>query len=443
MVSSGDNFSPPEHRDRIFALIVAGTFCGQLGLSILTPFFPAEAKSKLVKDSTLGWIFSIFELATMLCTPWASRLLVKFGSKPILVAGNFLGGLANVLQGFCWYASDGPVFITSCLCLRVVAGMAFSFQSTAGYSLLTPLFGPTVSTAAGTLEGSNGLALILGPIVGSTLFTLGGGAEHFGYVLPFVVLGVAEIVFSMLNAFSLPKLPTPPSSHPSLLNFSPKALIPGFNCVVMGISLGLLSPTLQPLLAEPPLSYSIQMVGFAFAAICTVYAVMAVLVGKVDDYYEGRKALPLMATGAILVGGSFLMMGPMRLVFEGHTWELPPSRALFWTSTPFLGAGVAFGFIPVYKQFICLAKHETSEERDLAASSAFTIAVALGSFLGPTLGGELSELIGVRSTYTYMGLMEVVLFIVLVILTFVPSLRQDVRDPPLLSTGRSEELAAA
>lgn len=34
----------------IFALIVAGTFCGQLGLSILTPFFPAEAKSKLVKD---------------------------------------------------------------------------------------------------------------------------------------------------------------------------------------------------------------------------------------------------------------------------------------------------------------------------------------------------------------------------------------------------------
>ena len=39
--------------------------------------------------------------------------------------------------------------------------------------------------------------------------------------------------------------------------------------------------------------------------------------------------------------------------------------------------------------------------------------------------------------------MEVVLFIVLVILTFVPSLRQDARDPPLLSTGRSEELAAA
>ena len=36
--------------------------------------------------------------------PPRSRLLVRYGSKPILVAGNFLGGLANVLNGFCWYA---------------------------------------------------------------------------------------------------------------------------------------------------------------------------------------------------------------------------------------------------------------------------------------------------------------------------------------------------
>lgn len=261
-----------------------------------------------------------------------------------------------------------------------------------------------MSAAAGTLEGANGLALILGPIVGSTLFTLGGGADHYGYVLPFLILGLAEGLFSLLNLLMLPKLPTPPSSTPSMFNFSGKALIPGFNCVVMGISLGLLSPTLQPLLAMPPLNYNVQMVGFAFAAICGVYAVVAVLVGKVDDYFEGRQALFLMAAGALMVGWSFLFMGPVRLDVEGHIlWELTPSRALFWTSTPLLGAGVAFGFIPVYKQFIGHAKHESSEERDLAASAAFTMAVALGSFLGPTLGGLLSELIGVRSTYTYSG----------------------------------------
>ena len=46
---------------------------------------------------------------------------------------------------------------------------------------------------------------------------------------------------------------------------------------------------------------------------------------------------------ALLVGGSFMMMGPVHLVIAGHIWELTPSRALFWISTPLLGAGVAFG----------------------------------------------------------------------------------------------------
>ena len=32
-----------------------------------------------------------------------TRLLVRFGSKPILVSGNFLGGMANILNGLCWY----------------------------------------------------------------------------------------------------------------------------------------------------------------------------------------------------------------------------------------------------------------------------------------------------------------------------------------------------
>ena len=39
----------------IFALIVIGTFCGQLGLSIIAPFFPAEAKEKGVEAWGLGF----------------------------------------------------------------------------------------------------------------------------------------------------------------------------------------------------------------------------------------------------------------------------------------------------------------------------------------------------------------------------------------------------
>lgn len=70
----------------------------------------------------------------MVFAPLASRLLVKFGSKPMLVASNLIGGVANIMQAFCWYANEGPFFVTASLVLRVLAGLAYSFQSTAGYS---------------------------------------------------------------------------------------------------------------------------------------------------------------------------------------------------------------------------------------------------------------------------------------------------------------------
>ena len=129
------------------------------------------------------------------------------------------------------------------------------------------------------------------------------------------------------------------------------------------------------------------------------------------------------------------MLGPIQLVIGGHILlELKPSPALFWIAACLLGSGVAFGFIPVYKQFVTHAMHSSTEERDLAASGAFTIAVAMGSFLGPTLGGLLSELIGVRGTYTYTGLMELVLFLVLICLSLTPAFTHAGRDPPLLGS---------
>ncbi|CAE7240055.1 SLC18B1 [Symbiodinium natans] len=142
--------------------------------------FAAPGSYLSASGTALGWIFSIFELATLVGTPITTRLLVRSGSKPILVAGNFLGGLANILNGLCWYVGDGAPFIVSCLLLRVVAGFAFSFESTAGYSLLSALFGQNVSTATGILEGVNGLAMILGPIVGSSLYSMAGGDSHMG-----------------------------------------------------------------------------------------------------------------------------------------------------------------------------------------------------------------------------------------------------------------------
>mmetsp|Transcript_65883 Transcript_65883/g.146377 ORF Transcript_65883/g.146377 Transcript_65883/m.146377 type:complete len:447 (+) Transcript_65883:60-1400(+) len=425
-------FVPPPHRDRIFALIVIGTFCGQLGLSIIAPFFPAEAAEKGVQGTALGWIFSIFELATMVGTPITTRLLVRSGSKPILVAGNFLGGVANILNGFVWYLSDGAPFVVACLLLRVLAGFAFAFESTAGYSLLTPLFGPNVSTATGILEGVNGLAMILGPIVGSSLYGLAGGDSHLGYVLPFLVLGVVEVFFCFANVLLLPSLPSPPENQPSLFNFSPKVLLTCVNCILSGVALGFLNPTLEPHLHGPPLNYSIPLVGFVLSAACAAYAVMAVAAGALDDMGQGVYGVHLMSFGALLCGVSYMMLAPLPVWLGGHELVLTP--ALCWSSVVILGVGVAFGLIPVYKQVTLCAMHDTAAERELAASSLFTITMATGAFLGPTMGGFLGELVGYRAAYSYCGGMEVMLAVVLIVVAFTPAFRHaNAARAPLLT----------
>lgn len=426
---AGVDFTPPPHRAQVFSLILAGTFCGQMGLSIISPFFPKEAEAKDVSDFTLGWIFSIFELATMVGTPVAMQAMVRMGSRPLLIGGNLLGGIGNVLLGFCWYVGEGTPFILCCLALRIVAGFAFAFLSTAGYSLLPALYGPEVSTASGSMEVVNGVAMILGPVVGSLLFSAGGGEDGLGYVVPFLAIGAIEAVFAVVNLGLLPELPKAPAKRPSVRDFSWKVLLPCSTCIVFGVSLGLLGPTLAKHLSNPPLNYSVPQVGAVFAVACFAYALFAPLVGFLDDNTGGRLAVGSMAFGALLTGLGYAWLGPVPLSFGGHELEL--DNACAWGGAVLIGVGCAFGVIPVYKRILLYATHCDAEERDLATAAVFTLAFSSGSFLGPTLGGILSQAVGVRAAYAWVAVSLLVSAVLLACLASTPAFSL----PPSISNG--------
>lgn len=368
-------------------------------------------------------------------TPVAMRLVVLFGPKSILVVGNLLGGLGNILLAFCWLIDQDAMFTISCFFLRILAGFAFAFQSTTAYGLLPALFGPAVSSGSGTMEGVNGLAMIMGPIVGSTLFSLGGGKDHIGYVLPFLILGGIELVFAIASLGFLPKLPVPPQQQPRLTSFTWKVLIPFAVCVTSGASLGLLNPTIEPHLEAPPLNYSVQMVGFAFAAACGAYALTAPVAGVLDDCTEARWALQMMSFGLCVTGLGFASLGPIPLDIGGQKWRL--NAAACWAGACLIGVGCSFGLIPVYKQILLCATHEEQEEAELATSACFTIALSVGGFLGPTMGGMLSQAVGVRTAYFYSTVFLFALALLLLILALTPAFRNahvdSIREPALLS----------
>eukprot|EP00405_Crypthecodinium_cohnii_P039097 CAMPEP_0206539712 /NCGR_PEP_ID=MMETSP0325_2-20121206/8582_1 /ASSEMBLY_ACC=CAM_ASM_000347 /TAXON_ID=2866 /ORGANISM="Crypthecodinium cohnii, Strain Seligo" /LENGTH=313 /DNA_ID=CAMNT_0054037315 /DNA_START=630 /DNA_END=1568 /DNA_ORIENTATION=- len=271
------------------------------------------------------------------------------------------------------------------------------------------------------MEGVLGLGMISGPIVGSLLFGVGGGEEHIGFVLPFMVLGGIEALFAVFNLFLLPNLPLPPPKKPSLRKYSWKVVVPWLNCVVSGAGIGLLSPTMEPHLLP---IMSVQTIGFVFAACCGCYTLAAPLVGCFDDATSGRFALFCMALGNVITGVGYGLTAPVPLHWGGKEWSLGP--AFVWPAACLIGAGLAFGLVPIYKQILQYAKHEDQEQRDVASSALLTVSMSTGAFLGPVLGGMLSEALGTRKTYIVAAVAFEVMAVVLLCFGLAPGFREPV-----------------
>lgn len=72
---------------------------------------------------------------------------------------------------------------------------------TASFAIIAKEFPNNVATTFASLETFFGLGLIVGPMVGGALYSVGG------YFLPFVVLGSVLFITALLTILILPKHP--------------------------------------------------------------------------------------------------------------------------------------------------------------------------------------------------------------------------------------------
>ncbi len=66
---------------------------GMLGTSIqsvLSPFFPGEAKDKGVSNTLIGLIFGIQPIVASICSPIFGMILFKVGRKRVLLISAFM-----------------------------------------------------------------------------------------------------------------------------------------------------------------------------------------------------------------------------------------------------------------------------------------------------------------------------------------------------------------
>ncbi|KAM3856663.1 MFS-type transporter SLC18B1 [Vipera latastei] len=382
-------------REQMFIMISTASlnFSSMVCYSILGPFFPREAEKKGVSSTIVGLIFGCFALFNFLTSLIMGKYLVQIGAKFMFIAGMFVSGCVTILFGFLDKAPDGPIFIGLCFLVRAVDAIGFAAAMTASFSILINAFPQNVATVMGTLEVFTGLGLVLGPPIGGFLY------QSFGYEIPFIALGSVMLLMVPLNMFLIPNYSSVPKKDSFLkLIVLPKVAILCLNIFGLSSTIAFLDPTMSLFVLKKfklPAGY----VGLVFLALALPYSISSPLLGFLSDNKPSLRKW-LLITGSFLTALCYFFLGPAPILhIESQLW-------LFILMLVLNGFALAMIGIPIYPEAINCA-YENGFEEGLSllglVSGLFGALWALGSFVGPTLGGFLNEKLGFEWSAVIQG----------------------------------------
>lgn len=97
-----------------------------------------------------------------------------FGRRNLITFGMFLMGSSFISFGLISNLEHKEMFITLSLITRFFQGFSSSLIQTTMYSISTNFFPDNKDAMIGYIEAVTGIGLIMGPIIGSTLYAFGG-----------------------------------------------------------------------------------------------------------------------------------------------------------------------------------------------------------------------------------------------------------------------------
>lgn len=167
--------------------------------AIIAPFLPFEFEKKNINQSFIGYIFAIYSVAVIFSSPFIGKLISKKGRRPIILLGVSLMGISFLLFSTLSYVDDTATYIITVFLIRLIQGFSSSCIQTTCYSICTNFYPDKKEALIGYIEAVTGIGLILGPIFGSVLYSLGG------FTFTFFTFGSIFIVSSFFIYKIFPK----------------------------------------------------------------------------------------------------------------------------------------------------------------------------------------------------------------------------------------------
>ena len=384
-----------------------------LGFGMFTPILPQYADTLGIDASALGFAYSLYNVALLVCLVPAGAMADRFGRVRMIVIGTVLFSLSSLMLAF-------VMDIVQFAIARMIEGAGTALTTPAVFALTADL-APTERRGrgmgfTGTLETVGSLA---SPTVGGVV------AQTAGLRIPFYVAFVASLVSAALvvpirdhggqsHASESSPLDMFRSLHQNIIQ-NGSLLVLCFRGFIIGITQGLYVLVFV-LYMTFKLGMALAEVGFAFTLISGSILAFSFLAGHFSDRF-GRK--PFVIVGGVIIASSLI------------AFSLTSSLLQVYLVCLILGFGVALNNAPINALLADCVIHEIRAK----VMGGYEVVVSLGRMLGLMILGTL-YMMSASAPFYLLGALVYVTVILVAVLVREPVAK---RGAQLLAMGRPPE----
>ena len=428
----------PWRRSLAVICILVNSALESSSMCLILPFFASEMAAKDPSSSssgsptvlhtvTLGCVFSVSTLASLVASILLAGNLPKLGSKFVLLLSGITTSSIMVLFSFLHSIDSWTVFLALSCCLRAVQGVCQAGVSIASFTLLTYQFPTAKGFANGAIRASISFGFALGPLVGGTTYDLFGFAAPFYVTAAMVLLSVLAILLllpgadqhglhGVSEAVSVGNCRVEHEER-TLMNMKllcrrPWLWLHGTSLFLVSATCGFLEPTLpghmKRTFGEQPVT-----VGLAFC-VYSIAFLISPLVGVVGDQLRCHRLLLVM--GLVFSAVSCQIIGPAK-----YLHVLKPSLRFLFLGMSLLGLGGSLSTTsaPADVLYTLLRSGlRDSLELNAAVGGVVDAVSALGYGAGPLIGSSLVSLLDFPRAISTWGML--ILFYSLITVAVLP-----------------------
>ncbi|MEL3958195.1 MFS transporter [Caldifermentibacillus hisashii] len=373
-------------KEKLQSAIMLGSFSFTM-IAFMLPIYTKMLGGNAV---SIGGLFSIFSIVTLLLRPFIGKGIDSYGRKKFLIAAFLINGLAMLL--FSFSSSITHLYIS-----RLIQALASSILWIAAYSVAMDLAdGKNRGSEIGYVDGASSRGQLIGTFLGFIIL-----AEFSSLMTGLSVLFIVYALLSFYAAYIVYKnIPETKVSIKKQAIKTKSKLSKGYKKLLIivfisSFSSSMLSPIYMAFLMDR-FTTNYVILSWCFVPAAIVYAFFQQKLGGISDKIGRTKPL---AIGLIVSGIVSISLTQVYNLFI---------MVILWT---ILAVGMAMAS-PAETAFVA---DLTGDDIRGSSYGIYTLIESLGASIGPIVGGLLYESFGQTIPFYVNG----VILLVSAILVFV------------------------